>query len=96
MTVDPETRAWLHARSAETGAAVGVIVDELVEAERAALEGLRSVSSCDADRASRRNEVGFSRMDQWLHGAIRSDVRTPSQWRTIVKMAHKYRRQIGL
>lgn len=34
MTVAPETRAWLQARSAETGAAVGVVVDELVEAER--------------------------------------------------------------
>lgn len=79
-------------------AALGAEVPREAEtdAERAALEGLRSVSESDLDRASQRNDVGFSRMDQWLHGAIRSDVRTPSQWRTIVKMAHKYRRQIGL
>ena len=30
MTVAPETRAWLLARSASTGEAVGVIIDELV------------------------------------------------------------------
>jgi hypothetical protein len=69
--------------------------------ERWAAQGLVSVAGDDPDRAREKNDVGFSQADGGLGHALAflladEPALTDQQWRLAVRLAHKYRRQIGM
>jgi len=70
------------------------------DVERWAALGLLTVAGMDPDRASVNNGVGFSKHDGDFGHAMAERIAanqnmTDRQWAAIVKLATKYRRQIG-
>lgn len=66
--------------------------------EKWAAEGLAYVASMDRDRAREENGVGFSKFDgDFGHdiAAKAQGVMTAGQWAAAIRLANKYRRQIG-
>ncbi len=74
--------------------------EPLSPVERWAIEGLIRVADMDPDRASAINAVGFARFDSTFgHSLTKQYTRTSKlsekQWAAVVKLATKYRKQIG-
>lgn len=70
------------------------------DVERWAAKGLLTVAGMDPDRASVNNGVGFSKHDGDFGHAMAERIAanqdmTEKQWAAVVKLATKYRRQIG-
>jgi SNF2 family DNA or RNA helicase len=68
--------------------------------ERWAANGLVTVAACDPDHATTLNSIGFSKMDNDFGHSLaaqfeRFGVLSEKQWAAAVKLATRYRRQIG-
>lgn len=67
--------------------------------ERQAVDGLHLLISWDQDRATVRNGIGFSRNDTVVGRELAERAEAvgldDQQWAHVVRLAHKYRRQIG-
>lgn len=70
------------------------------ETEAWAAAGLVFVQACDDDRAQEENGVGFSKYDNAFGHSLADRLKstgrlTEKQWQAAIKLATKYRRQIG-
>jgi len=70
------------------------------ELEAWAARGLVQVAEFDSDHARERNAVGFNKLDNEFGHSLADQIRdrgvlTDKQWAAAVKLARKYRRQIG-
>lgn len=91
-TPEPVKRSVQHQGWTKRGAAN--------EMERWAAEGLVLVAALDPDRARTVNNVGFSKFDNEFGHSLATQIQmrgelSDKQWSMAVKMANKYRRQIG-
>lgn len=70
------------------------------ETERWAADGVRFLAGVDSDRAAVRNGIGFSKFDNDFGHSLATRLRagqpmSERQWESIVKLARRYRRQLG-
>jgi hypothetical protein len=68
--------------------------------EKWAAGALASLAACDQDRACQRNDMGFSKFDGDFGHSLAEQIRTKGgltdkQWAAAIKLASKYRRQVG-